>query len=67
VKSPDFVRLTGRVGLIQLQLLFILQAAFADQRDLESQSDVRGASAYTINARLAEAWIPIEGYEQMNY
>jgi hypothetical protein len=67
VKSPDFVRLTGRVGLIQLQLLFILQAAFADQRDLESQSDVLVASAYTINARLAEAWIPIKGYEQMNY
>jgi len=27
---------------------------------------VRRASAYRINARLAEAWIPIEGYEQMN-
>jgi hypothetical protein len=30
VRSPDFFRLTGRVGLIQLQLLFILQTAFAD-------------------------------------
>jgi hypothetical protein len=65
VKSPDFVRLTGRVGLIQLQLLFIL-SRIRRQRDLESQSDVRGASAYTINARLAEAWIPLKRYEQKN-